>query len=63
VPVLLVHGDHDEETPHEHSVRILSALGGPKRLLTITGGGHREGLKPATWQEVDRWLSDVVSHK
>jgi uncharacterized protein len=59
VPVLLVHGDHDEETPHDHSVRILNALRGPKRLITVPGGGHREGLKAATWQELDRWIFDL----
>jgi hypothetical protein len=63
VPVLLVHGDHDEETPAAHSLRILAALGGPKRLITIAGGGHRGGLPPAVWQEVDRWIIDVSSHK
>jgi pimeloyl-ACP methyl ester carboxylesterase len=60
VPVLLIHGDHDEETPREHSVRILGALAGPKKLVTVPGGGHREGLQPATWQEVDRWIFDLV---
>jgi uncharacterized protein len=59
-PVLLIHGDRDEETPHAHSVRILGALGGPKRLLTIAGGGHREGLRPEAWREIDGWLAGIV---
>jgi pimeloyl-ACP methyl ester carboxylesterase len=59
VPVLLIHGDHDQETPYAHSVRILAALTGPKRLLTIQGGGHREGLRAESWREVDAWAEGV----
>jgi len=60
VPVLLIHGDHDQETPYAHSERILAALTGPKRLLTIRGGGHREGLRAESWREVDAWVEGVV---
>jgi alpha-beta hydrolase superfamily lysophospholipase len=56
VPVLLVHGDSDKETPYAHALRILAALQGPKRLLTILGGGHRGGLKPDVWRQIDAWL-------
>jgi alpha-beta hydrolase superfamily lysophospholipase len=59
-PVLLIHGDHDTETPHAHSERILAALGGPKRLLTIAGGGHRGGLNAETWRELDAWLATAL---
>jgi alpha-beta hydrolase superfamily lysophospholipase len=59
-PVLLIHGDHDTETPHAHSERILAALGGPKRLITIAGGGHRGGLTPETWRELDAWLAAAL---
>jgi alpha-beta hydrolase superfamily lysophospholipase len=59
-PVLLIHGDHDTETPHAHSQRILAALGGPKRLITIAGGGHRGGLTPETWRELDAWLATAL---
>lgn len=60
-PVLLIHGDHDEETPHAHSERILAALTGPKRLITIPGGGHRGGLRAETWLEIDRWLDGIAA--
>jgi alpha-beta hydrolase superfamily lysophospholipase len=59
-PVLLIHGDQDKETPYAHSVRVLAALTGPKRLVTIPGGGHREGLSPAVWKELDAWLGAAL---
>jgi alpha-beta hydrolase superfamily lysophospholipase len=61
VPVLLIHGDHDQETPYAHSVRILASLKGNGRLVPILGGSHREGLRPDTWKEVDAWLSHLVT--
>jgi alpha-beta hydrolase superfamily lysophospholipase len=59
-PVLLFHGDHDTETPHAHSERILAALGGPKRLVTIVGGRHSGGLRPEDWRELDAWLTAAL---
>jgi alpha-beta hydrolase superfamily lysophospholipase len=59
--VLLIHGDHDDETPYAHSQRILAALTGPKRLITIPGGGHRGGLSGETWLEIDRWLDGIAA--
>jgi len=53
VPVLLIHGDHDAETPYAHALRILAALHEPKHLLTVVGGGHRGGLSPEIWSQVD----------
>jgi pimeloyl-ACP methyl ester carboxylesterase len=61
VPVMLIHGDEDKETPYAHSLRILPALGGPKKLITIRGGGHRGGLTPPTWTEVDLWIDAALT--
>lgn len=58
-PVLLIHGDKDQETPYDHSRRILGALGGPKRLITVPGGSHREGLRPEAWRGLDAWLAQA----
>jgi alpha-beta hydrolase superfamily lysophospholipase len=59
-PVLLIHGDHDTETPYAHSLRILAALSEPKRLVTIPGGGHRGGLTPDAWRQLDAWLTATL---
>jgi alpha-beta hydrolase superfamily lysophospholipase len=61
VPVLLIHGDHDTETPYAHAQRLLPALGGPRRLLTIQGGGHSDGLRAEAWKEVDGWLTAALA--
>jgi alpha-beta hydrolase superfamily lysophospholipase len=60
-PVLLIHGDRDTETPYAHAQRILPALGGPKRLLTIPGGGHQDGLRAEAWKQVDAWLTSALA--
>ena len=61
VPVLLIHGDHDQETPPAHSVRVLAALHEPKRLIVIPGGGHRGGLNGVVWNELDAWLTQALA--
>lgn len=38
VPVLLIHGQNDRETPPAHSQRVFAALRGPKRLIVVPGG-------------------------
>jgi len=37
VPVLLIYGDADVDTPPDHSRRIFAALNGPKRLIPRAG--------------------------
>src|SRR5204862_34848 len=59
-PVLLIHGDQDRETPYDHSVRILAALHANGRLIPIPGGGHRGGLRPETWKQVDAWIAQLI---
>jgi acetyl esterase/lipase len=42
-PILIVHGDGDEEVPYDHALRLrdaLTAAGAPVELLTLAGGGH-----------------------
>jgi pimeloyl-ACP methyl ester carboxylesterase len=61
IPVLLIHGAEDADTPPEHSQRILSALAGPKQLLLIPHARHNQSLNsPTAWHEIDRWLTAVV---
>jgi alpha-beta hydrolase superfamily lysophospholipase len=58
VPVLVIHGERDDETPADHSRRVFAALPAttPKRLLIVPGGGHGDALNADTWREVDRWM-------
>ncbi len=56
VPVLIIHGDHDAETPYNHSQRIFAALSEPKRLILVPGRGHGDSLTPAVWKDVDAWI-------
>lgn len=61
IPVLLIHGADDVETPPEHSKRIFAALRGPKQLLLVPRAGHAHSLNaPTAWAAIDRWLSVVV---
>jgi uncharacterized protein len=58
VPVLLIHGADDSDTPPAHSEHVFEALGGPKRLILTPGAGHNRSLSDSTtWTEIDKWLS------
>ena len=64
VPVLLIHGDRDAETPPNHSRRVFEALNGPRQLLLVPGAGHNTSLhKPETWSVIDGWIDSVVKGK
>jgi pimeloyl-ACP methyl ester carboxylesterase len=64
VPVMLVHGEADRETPPAHSQRVFAALRGPsKRLLLVPGAGHNDALSGSAWSEVDRWLEAVLKRQ
>jgi dipeptidyl aminopeptidase/acylaminoacyl peptidase len=61
VPVLLVHGADDTDTPPEHSRRVFTALGGPKQLLLVKGAHHNESLRREDiWRQIDAWLTEVL---
>jgi uncharacterized protein len=61
IPVLLVHGAADTETPPGHSRRVLAALAGPKRLILVPGARHNESLRGEVWSEIERWLDDILA--
>jgi pimeloyl-ACP methyl ester carboxylesterase len=59
-PVLLIHGAKDRETALEHSRRVFEALNGPKRFIIVPEAGHNHSLRPEVWQEVERWIDNVL---
>lgn len=61
VPVLLIHGVMDHDTPPEHSRRVLDALQGPKQLILVPGAGHNQSLQGEVWPEIDRWLDRALT--
>lgn len=61
VPVLLLHGSIDRETPPAHAHRIFEALAGPKRLFMVPGAGHNQALRPSSWAEIEEWLDSQFS--
>lgn len=60
IPVLLIHGAADTDTPPDHSRRVLAVLAGPKRLILVPGARHNESLRGEVWDEIERWLDEVV---
>jgi len=42
IPVALIHGDRDAYVPIDDATLLHERLGGPKRLITLTGFGHAE---------------------
>jgi len=62
VPVLLIHGEADTDTPPAHSQRIHDALAGNKRLLLVPGARHNESLSAnETWDEIADWIDRTVA--
>ncbi len=61
VPVLLVHGADDRETPPDHSRRVHAALGGPKRLVLVPGAGHDDALTPPIWREIEAFADRLLA--
>jgi uncharacterized protein len=63
VPVLLVHGADDTETPPAHSQRVFDALRGPKRLILVAGAHHNQSLNGPVWDQIDRWIDDALARR
>lgn len=62
IPVLLIHGALDADTPPDHSRRILAALRGPKGLILVEGAHHNESLRAGgTWCRIERWVEGVLA--
>lgn len=60
VPVLLIHGEADTETPVEHSRRVFARLKGPKRLIVVPGARHNGSLRAKVWEEIERWIDTAL---
>jgi pimeloyl-ACP methyl ester carboxylesterase len=60
IPVLLLHGADDHDTPAAHSERIFAALAGPKRLIVVPHGRHSQSLNAETWPQIDTWIDDAL---
>ena len=59
VPVMLLHGAADRDTPPVHSQRVHGMLAGSK-LVIVPGAGHNDVLWPdAVWLEITRWIRDL----
>jgi fermentation-respiration switch protein FrsA (DUF1100 family) len=56
IPVLVIHGDSDKETPPAHSVRVHGALHGPKELILVPHAGHNDSINGKTWTAIDAWI-------
>ncbi|MBC8867866.1 MAG: prolyl oligopeptidase family serine peptidase, partial [Planctomycetes bacterium] len=60
VPVLLIHGALDRETPPEHSQRVFNALQGPKRLILVPDAGHNQSLSGSVWSDIEEWIDSAL---
>lgn len=57
VPVLLIHGENDQDTNKAHSERVFAELRGPKELLIAKDAGHNDVLSSRVWTDIERWLT------
>jgi uncharacterized protein len=61
VPVLLIHGAADVETPPAHSERVRAALRGPSELMLVPGAGHNHSLNDErVWTKIADWFDRAI---
>lgn len=60
IPVLLIHGEADKDTPPDHSRRVFAALEGNGKLILVPGARHTESLRGTIWQDIETWIGTVV---
>jgi len=63
IPVLLLHGEADKETPSAHSGRVHAALAGPKQLILVPHAGHNDSINGSTWPAIDAWIEKWIGAK
>jgi pimeloyl-ACP methyl ester carboxylesterase len=61
VPVLLIHGAADIDTPPAHSRRVFDQLRGPKRLILVPGAAHNESLRPEVWNQIEAFVRGALA--
>jgi len=64
VPSLVLHGDEDELIPPEMGRKVHDALGGPKRFVSIRGGGHNNLSDfPEYHEALKKFIEEVDSSR
>lgn len=64
VPVLLIHGAADVDTPPAHSERVRAALRGPSELILVPGAHHNESLNGAEiWKTIEAWIDRAIDRR
>jgi hypothetical protein len=59
-PALFVLAENDDVTPVEHGRALAAAWGGPKRVVTLPGTGHRMvEWRQEYWREVSSFLREM----
>jgi alpha-beta hydrolase superfamily lysophospholipase len=63
IPVLLIHGAADRDTPPSHTRHLFAALPANPRnqLILVPGATHNHSLHAnAIWEDIQRWIDSVV---
>jgi pimeloyl-ACP methyl ester carboxylesterase len=64
VPVLLIHGAADVDTPPAHSERVRAALKGPAEFVLVPGAHHNESLSGAAiWETIQNWIERAIERR
>jgi pimeloyl-ACP methyl ester carboxylesterase len=61
VPVLLLHGADDVDTPPQHTSRVYAELKGDRELVIVPHAGHNQTFEaPGVWDRVQAWIDNKV---
>lgn len=58
-PLLISHGDADQLIPYDHGKQLFAAAPGPKRFITIAGGGHNDPQSAEYFAALDSFFGEV----
>jgi fermentation-respiration switch protein FrsA (DUF1100 family) len=58
-PLLLSHGEADEVVPYEQGLALYEAAAGPKKLITVKGGGHNDPQPEEYRVALDGFLAEL----
>lgn len=64
VPLLVMHGDHDDIVPYEQGKKVFAAARGPKEFYSISGAGHNNTYLvggDAYFQRLQKFVDMIVT--
>ncbi|MHC1591681.1 MAG: serine aminopeptidase domain-containing protein, partial [Candidatus Helarchaeales archaeon] len=63
IPILIIHGEHDELIPPEHSRKLYQVANEPKTLMILPKGTHKLHRDPNALKTIQKWIQKQIDAK